>query len=53
MKQSIGYVALVVDDYDEAIAYYTNTLGFRRIEDTFINAAELRASELAPRAIAR
>lgn len=34
MTQHIGYVALVVRDYDEAIAYYTNTLGFELIEDT-------------------
>ena len=34
MSQKIGYVALVVRDYDEAIAYYTRTLGFDLIEDT-------------------
>ena len=34
MSQKIGYVALVVRDYDEAIAYYTSTLGFNLIEDT-------------------
>jgi Glyoxalase/Bleomycin resistance protein/Dioxygenase superfamily len=28
MKQSIGYIALVVRDYDEAIDFYVNTLGF-------------------------
>jgi catechol 2,3-dioxygenase-like lactoylglutathione lyase family enzyme len=33
MKQSIGYVALIVRDYDEAIAFYTNALGFDVIED--------------------
>jgi catechol 2,3-dioxygenase-like lactoylglutathione lyase family enzyme len=32
--QRIGYVALVVRDYDEAIAYYTNALGFKLVEDT-------------------
>ena len=30
----IGYVAVVVKDYDEAIAYYTQMLGFDLIEDT-------------------
>ncbi len=30
----IGYVALVVRDYDEAIAYYTTALGFELVEDT-------------------
>jgi catechol 2,3-dioxygenase-like lactoylglutathione lyase family enzyme len=32
--QSIGYVALVVRDYDEAIDYYTKALGFELVEDT-------------------
>jgi lactoylglutathione lyase len=30
----IGYVALVVREYDEAIAYYTGALGFELVEDT-------------------
>lgn len=34
MAQYIGYVALVVRDYDEAIAYYTTALGFELVEDT-------------------
>jgi catechol 2,3-dioxygenase-like lactoylglutathione lyase family enzyme len=34
MGQTIGLVALVVRDYDEAIAFYTHTLGFELIEDT-------------------
>ena len=34
MPQSIGYVALLVRDYDEAIAFYTQALGFRLVEDT-------------------
>jgi lactoylglutathione lyase len=34
MTQHIGYVALVVRDYDEAIAYYTGALNFELIEDT-------------------
>jgi catechol 2,3-dioxygenase-like lactoylglutathione lyase family enzyme len=34
MQQSIGYVALVVRDYDEAIAYFTRGLGFRLLEDS-------------------
>lgn len=34
MKQSIYNVALVVDDYDEAIAFYTKTLSFNLVEDT-------------------
>ena len=34
MTQHIGYVALLVKDYDQAIAYYTETLGFDLIQDT-------------------
>ena len=34
MTQTVGYVALVVRDYDEAIAYYTGILGFELVEDT-------------------
>lgn len=34
MKQYIGSVALVVADYDEAIAWYTTVLGFNLLEDT-------------------
>lgn len=33
MKQSIVHVALLVRDYDEAIAFYTQTLNFRLLED--------------------
>ncbi len=34
MPQSIALVTVVVRDYDEAIAYYTRTLGFHLLEDT-------------------
>lgn len=34
MKQFIGSVAVVVRDYDEAVDYYTGTLGFDLVEDT-------------------
>ncbi len=34
MKQTIGHVALVVRDYDEALAFFTRTLHFRVVEDT-------------------
>jgi lactoylglutathione lyase len=34
MPQKLGYVALVIRDYDEAITFYTQSLGFRLIEDT-------------------
>jgi catechol 2,3-dioxygenase-like lactoylglutathione lyase family enzyme len=34
MTQTIGYVALVVRDYDEAITFFTKVLRFELIEDT-------------------
>jgi catechol 2,3-dioxygenase-like lactoylglutathione lyase family enzyme len=34
VKQHLAYLALVVDDYDVAISYYTDVLGFDLIEDT-------------------
>lgn len=34
MKQHIANVALVVSDYDEAIRFYTEKLGFQLVEDT-------------------
>lgn len=34
MQQRIAHIALVVRDYDEAIVFYTQKLGFRLIEDT-------------------
>ena len=33
-RQRLAALALLVDDYDRAIAYYTQILGFRLIEDT-------------------
>src|SRR4051812_26916232 len=37
MKQYLANVTLVVKDYDEAIAFYTQILGFDLIEDTLLN----------------
>ncbi len=34
MKQSIALIALVMNDYDEAIKFYTEKLNFTLIEDT-------------------
>jgi catechol 2,3-dioxygenase-like lactoylglutathione lyase family enzyme len=34
MPTSILYVTLVVNDYDEAIAYFTQALSFELVEDT-------------------
>lgn len=34
MAQSLGYVAFVVRDYDEALGFFTQALGFTLVEDT-------------------
>jgi catechol 2,3-dioxygenase-like lactoylglutathione lyase family enzyme len=34
MKQTLCHIALVVRDYDEALAFFTQTLNFKLIEDT-------------------
>ena len=37
MKQHIAHIALVVDDYDKAIEFYTQKLHFDLIEDTVLS----------------
>ncbi len=37
MKQQLARIALVVRDYDEAIAFYTQKLNFELIEDTALS----------------
>ena len=46
--QHVGLFAIVVRDYDEAIAFYVDTLGFSLIEDTFIQAQNKRWVLVAP-----
>jgi catechol 2,3-dioxygenase-like lactoylglutathione lyase family enzyme len=46
--QTIGYVTLVVADYDEAIKFYVDTLGFRLVEDTFLEDERKRWVLVAP-----
>jgi catechol 2,3-dioxygenase-like lactoylglutathione lyase family enzyme len=36
MSQTIGYTALVVRDYDEAITFYTEKLVFTLVGDTHV-----------------
>jgi catechol 2,3-dioxygenase-like lactoylglutathione lyase family enzyme len=48
MKQSIGLVALVVREYDEAIEFYVGTLGFSLVEDTYIPEQDKRWVVVAP-----
>jgi catechol 2,3-dioxygenase-like lactoylglutathione lyase family enzyme len=37
MDQHIAHIALVVEDYDEAIGFYTKKLGFNLLEDTILS----------------
>ena len=48
MKQSIGLVALVVREYEEALEYYVGTLGFSVVEDTYIPEQDKRWVVVAP-----
>jgi len=47
MKKYLAHISLVIDDYDKAIDYYTNTLKFILIEDTKLDA-EKRWVLIAP-----
>jgi catechol 2,3-dioxygenase-like lactoylglutathione lyase family enzyme len=47
-RQQIGYVALVVRDYDEAIEFYSQKLDFVLVEDTPLDASK-RWVLMAPR----
>jgi catechol 2,3-dioxygenase-like lactoylglutathione lyase family enzyme len=48
MSQSIAHVALVVRDYDEAIAFFTEKLAFRLVEDLYQPAQDKRWVVVAP-----
>jgi len=48
MRQSIVHVALVVHDYDEAIAFFTEKLSFTLIEDTYQPEQDKRWVVVAP-----
>lgn len=48
MNQSIAQVTLVVRDYDEAIAFYTQKLSFTLVEDTPLPAEQKRWVVVAP-----
>jgi catechol 2,3-dioxygenase-like lactoylglutathione lyase family enzyme len=48
VKQSLLHVALVVRDYDEAIAFYCEKLGFDLVEDTYQPEQDKRWVVVAP-----
>ena len=37
LKQRLAHIALLVNDYDEAIKFYTEILNFRLVEDTILS----------------
>lgn len=48
MTQTLGFVSLLVRDYDEAIAFYVGILGFELVEDTPIADQAKRWVVVAP-----
>ena len=48
MKQSIAHIALVVEEYDEAIKFYTEKLNFTLLEDT-VQSETKRWVKVAPK----
>ena len=48
MNQSIGLVAILVREYDEALNFYLGKLGFRLIEDTPVPSQQKRWVVVAP-----
>ena len=48
MQQSIFHVALVVRDYDEAIAFFCGKLKFTLVEDTYQSEQDKRWVVVAP-----
>ena len=48
MIQSLGLVAVVVRDYDEALSFYVGTLGFTLVEDTPVPEQEKRWVVVSP-----
>ena len=48
MRQSLAHVALVVRDYDEAIAWFTEKLGFALVTDEFQAEQDKRWVLVAP-----
>ena len=47
-KQAIAHIALVVREYDEAIDFYVNKLGFELLEDTYQPEQDKRWVVVAP-----
>ena len=48
LNQYLGLVSIVVRDYDEALAFFVGTLGFRLVEDTFVPEQSKRWVVVSP-----
>ena len=48
LRQSLLHIALIVRDYDEALAFYVGKLGFDLIEDTYQPEQDKRWVVVAP-----
>lgn len=48
MSRFIAHIALVVRDYDEAIDFYVNKLGFELLDDTYQSEQDKRWVVVAP-----
>jgi catechol 2,3-dioxygenase-like lactoylglutathione lyase family enzyme len=48
IAQRIGLVSLVVDDYDDALAFFVGKLGFTLVEDTAVPQQSKRWVVVAP-----
>jgi catechol 2,3-dioxygenase-like lactoylglutathione lyase family enzyme len=47
-SQRIGLVSLLVDDYEDALAFFIGKLGFNLVEDTFVPEQSKRWVVVAP-----
>ena len=48
MRQALAHIALVVRDYDEALAFYVGKLGFEVLEDSYQPEQDKRWVVVAP-----
>jgi catechol 2,3-dioxygenase-like lactoylglutathione lyase family enzyme len=48
MKQSLALVAIVVREYDEALAFFTGILGFTLVEDRYVPEQDKRWVVVSP-----
>ena len=48
MRQQVALMTIVVKEYDEAIDFYTRTLNFELIEDTYLPDEDKRWVVVAP-----